>query len=42
MFSYTIGLMFPANAVINTIGNQIRSPYPSTLMQPANNTGGLH
>jgi hypothetical protein len=43
MFSYTVGLMYPAQAAIATNNMQsLRSPFPSTLTQPATNTGGLH
>lgn len=39
-FSYTVGIMFPAQAAINT--NYIAPPPISTLTKPANPSGGLH
>ena len=39
MFSYTVGLMFPAQASLTM--NQLPQPYPSTFNQPARPTGGL-
>ena len=41
MFSYVVGLMYPPQAEIKT-QQTLRSPFPSTLAQPATNTGGLH
>jgi hypothetical protein len=40
MWSYTAGLMFPAQAAVAM--NQLPQPYPATLSQPASPTGGLH
>jgi hypothetical protein len=40
MFSYKVGLMFPAQAAIAM--QQLPQPFPSTFAQPASPTGGLH